>query len=213
MFMIKKRIILFFLSLLLISFVSAQIENLENLQNYADKIPSDPEAIRQRASDYIKQEWDSFLEKSQIGQIILFVSDIFKALSPLFKVFIGVEYSLSWIFFLSFGIWLLVFILIYKPVKELLNTNLGTTFLISIIIPTIAAQVGTIKMILDFLTPLWDGSLKILISIFIVILLLLLYGFFINLFGKRFKKEDEKRREEKAKLVEKLHDIEIKANK
>src|SRR3989344_4944898 len=102
----KRRIVLFFLLLLLTSFVSAQVENLEDLQDFASDLPSNTESIKQKASDYIKQEWDTFLEKYQIGKMILFVSDIFKALSPLFKIFIGFEYSLSWVFFLSLGVWL-----------------------------------------------------------------------------------------------------------
>ena len=210
----KRNInLIFFIFIFSLFFVSAQVENLENLQNFTNNLPSDADSIRQKASDYIKQEWDTFLEKYQIGKMILFVSDIFKALSPLFKIFIGFEYSLSLVFFLSLGVWLSAIIIIYKPMKEIFEAKKWIALLIAIIIPTIATQTGTIKLIINFLTPLWDNPLSIIFSIFIAILLLLLYGFFISLFSKKFKRDDEKRREEKAKLVEKLHDIEIKANK
>lgn len=177
------------------------------------QIPDNPDDAQQIASNYLKQEWTKILEKNQIGKFLLGISEIFKSLSPLFKWVIGIEYSLSWMFFLSLGVWMFAFVLIYQTIKDIniFSDKKWATLLISAIIPTISSQFGIIQNVLNFFAPFFNNPFIILIAILISILILVIYLIILKYFKKRIKAEKEKRREEKAELVEKLHDIEIKA--
>jgi len=164
---------------------------------------------------YLKGEWTKILENNAVGKVILFISDLFKILSPVFKILIGIEYSLSWLFFLSLFAWIFVVVLIYGPTKNVFQANKWIALAIAIIIPTIAAQFGTIQIIVSFFIPLFKNKWIIIISVIIAAVLIYLYYLFMKKFGKALeekrKKEDEERREQKAKTTEELHDIEIKA--
>lgn len=209
----KKNISLLFclfsVVIILILFFSLLVNAVD-----VSQIPTNSDEVKQVTSDYLKQEWTNILEKSQVGKILLFLSDILRALSPVFEVFIGIKYSLSWIFFLSLGIWISIFFVLYSAVKLIFFDKSWTCFFISLIILTIATQFKVIQIILGFFTPLFTDKWVILTSIIITIILLIIYYLFMEFLGKKIKtqnkKDTEKRRENKAKLVEKLHDIEIK---
>jgi len=208
---------LFLLTLLIINFIlvaETKAEEIDEetglpstIKNISDvgKSLTDEEARNQ----YLKQEWTK-------NKVVLFISNLFKLLSPVFKILIGVEYSLSWLFFLSLGAWIAVVILIYKPTKNIFQANKWVALAVAIIIPTIAAQFGTIQIIVSFFIPLFKNKWIIIITIIVAAILIWIYSLFMKSFGKaleeRAKKEDEERREQKAKTVEKLHDIELKAS-
>ncbi len=171
----------------------------------------------EQRTEYLKQEWTKILENNAVGRGILYIGKIFQVLSPVFKLLIGIEFSFSWMFFLSLGAWTAILILIYNPIKNIFQVNPRIALSMSIIIPAIAAQFGTIQMIVGFFVPLLKNKWMIGTSILIAALLLYVYSLFMKKFGEVVKesqkKEDEKRREQKAKTVEEIHDIEIKATR
>ncbi len=187
-----------------------ELGRVEKLRNATEQLTEE-----ETREAYLKQEWVKILEKSKAGRVLLFISDIFKILSPVFKLFTGVEYSLSWLFFLSLGAWIAIVIIIYKPVKKLFQANKWVSFGIAVIVATLGAQFGVIQMIISFFLPLLKNKWIITLSIIIGALLVYFYSSLIDTFGKALKeqtkKEDEERREQKSKTAEKLHDIEIKA--
>jgi len=197
----KKVLMLLFLGILLVSFVSAA------------GLPETPSELEDRATDYLSHEWTDFWEKSGIGRFFLGVSDIFEALSPIFQSFIGVEYSLSWLFFLSLTFWFVCVIVIYQGVRKGLQFDWWIALAVGILIPALAAQFDTFEKFVILWIPLLKNFWTVLLVFIAVVFLVLLYYAFMSAFGKTMKaknkKETEERREGKAKRMEKIHDIKL----
>ena len=101
----NKISVLFFVGLLLISFVSAQIdqlqENVDKLEDFGDEIPRDVDEVKDIGEGYLTQEWGKILEENKVGKFFSGISDFFKNFNFVFNFVFGIEYSLSWLFFLS----------------------------------------------------------------------------------------------------------------
>ncbi len=226
----KKKLVLklsvILILLVVFSFITkAQLEdqigelqgNIEKVQDISEKITDTTGKLSNEdvREEYLKQEWTKLLEKTKSGRIILGISSIFKALSPIFKFLIGIEYSLSWLFFLSLLAWIAVVVIIYTAVKNPFQMKGWIAFSVAIIIPTITAQFGIIVKFVSFFIPLFKNKWIILGSIGIAIILLYIYSLFMKSIGKtikqKMKKEDEERREFKAETIEKLQDIELRS--
>ncbi len=234
--MIKKvGMLLFVLTtiFLLISLASSQMndegipEEIEGITNTTEKIAdigSNLSSVNISSTNFsssdgtnLTQEWTHpFFTDTGIGKAISKIGSVFKALSPIFKIFIGVEYSISWLFFLSLGVWIAILILIYKPIRAFLQTKPWISFLIALIIITLGAQFKIIPGIVSLFTPIFKNKWIIIITIIITGVLLYFFSSLINTLGKQFqeqiKKENEERREQKSKTVEKMNDIHMKAS-
>ncbi|MBX4196240.1 hypothetical protein KW805_01490 [Candidatus Pacearchaeota archaeon] len=166
---------------------------------------------------YLQQSWVDLLSKSPVGRFFLRISSFFTALSPVFKVLIGIDYSLSWIFFLSLGLWVVMFVIIYRVVKEIFQTNQWVAVGIAVIIPALGARNGLLAKAVLLASPFFGGLWRIILSIALGVVLLLFYSTYMKLIGKQLKesqkKDAEARQGEKAEDVERIHDIEIKASK
>lgn len=202
----KKLFAFLLISLFLVGIAYAQLDNL----------PQDQDEAKDVATSYLKQEWTKIFEGNQFGRFVLGVGKVFETLSPIFELLIGIEYSLSWLFFLSLGLWILVFALIYKTLKNVFVWNDFIIILIGVIIPTLAAQFDVFETFVGFFTPLFTNPLIILIAVFIGIILAIIFSKFMDDFGrvmtKHIKEEDEVRREAKSKTLERIHDIELKSH-
>lgn len=164
---------------------------------------------------YLKQEWTKiFANNKVLGPVLFYTNKFFTFLNPFWKIIFGVEFSWSWFFILSLGIWVLFIVIIYSPAKSFTNLKPLLALLFSAIISSIAGILGTIKRIVDFLTTLMSNRWIVWVSIIITILLAILYSKFMKAYGDKvkgkMKEEAEERREQKAKAVEELHDIELK---
>lgn len=202
-------------SILLSNFIQAQEvpPEFEQIQNVTEQLSE-----KETRNQYLKQEWTKILEKTIIGKIVLYISDLFKITSPVWKLLIGIPYTLSWLFFISLFIWVFIVFIIYKAIKEPFQFPWWASLGIAIIIPTLGAQTGIIQQIITTLSPspIFKNKWTILIAIALFIVLLYLYNIFMKKWGKHFaaiiKKEQEALREQKAKTAEKIHDIEIKSS-
>lgn len=219
----KKRfflvgVLLIFTFLLILGVSSVAVaDSLGQVGSTIDKVSDVKDTLSDEdaRSEYLKQEWNKILENNAFGRFVLGISGVFVALSPLFKLFIGVEYSLSWMFFLSLAFWIAAFFIIFYAAKLVFNDKFLICFLIAIIIPAIAAQTKIFPNIVSLFIPLFTNSKVIILSILLIVFILLVYIYFMRRLAKsleqRDKKEREKIREGKAKLVEKIHDMEIKS--
>lgn len=218
----KKAGILLLIFLLLSLFLNVVVKaqdplppelesGVEKIQNVSEKL-SDEDARK----EYLKQEWTKILESKWWGKMILGIGVVFGALSPVFKLLIGIEYSLSWLFFLSLGAWIAIVVIIYEPAKNLIQTSGWVSFGIAAVVATLGAQLGTIQMALNLFLPLFKNLWSTLTTILVVIILIYAYSSVMKYFGEKMKedikRENEQRREQKAKTVEQIHDIEIKAH-
>jgi len=224
----KKRVIFSILFLLILSnifLVLAQdipaLPGLSGELNPETGLPEGASETIDKFSDkesrenYLKEEWTKILEKSGFGRFLLWISGIFKGLSPIFKLLIGIEYSLSWFFFLGLFFWISAVIIIYKAIKLMFEDKIWTPLGITLVITTIAAQFGMNEYMINFFLPLLSGKWIIAIVIMIGVMLLVGYSQLMKTVGKdwaeKLKEAREKRREAKAKTVEEVHDIEITA--
>lgn len=218
----KKSIILFLFVLVTsgifaVNFIHAfDYSDAQNtLDSSTSNLPSNPDELKDQSTAYLKQEWTKILEKNDFGKILLSISNIFKTLSPLFKIFIGVEYSLSWLFFLSLGFGIFVFIIIYKALNAFAIFKPWMSISITFIILAIVNQFGILPKILGLFVPLFTNKWVILVSILIAVIILVAYSILMKYLLKKAKekrnKAREERRESKAKTVEKLHDVDIRA--
>jgi len=186
-----------------------------DIDSQIEKIPQNPDEAKEVSTAYLKQEWTKILQNNKVGRAILAVSNTLYSLSPVFKILIGAEYSLSWYFFLCLGVWIAIIILIYGPTKTIFPEKQWIGFIIAIIITTIGAQFGAITKPIEMIMPLFTNPWIIVGSVVIAALILYLYSAFMKQFGETLKQKDKKeaeeRREQKAETVEKIHDIEIKA--
>ncbi|MEK6850661.1 MAG: hypothetical protein AABX85_03750 [Nanoarchaeota archaeon] len=214
----KISLLLFFILISSLLSVTAKAETIpiaDNLEENIDKLNNAADTVSNEdaRTAYLKQEWTKIFEKTKTGRFFLGMSKILTSLSPVFKLLIGIEYSLSWLFFLSFGVWIALVVIIYRPVKEAFGSKLAAMG-VAIIIPAIAAQFKVISKIVSFFTPLFTKTWIIWVSIIFAILLLYIYNKLSkklwDTHRKNKKKEDEARREEKANLTEKINDIKIK---
>lgn len=153
-----------------------------NLEKTQDTVDSTKENIEEIRSSYLQREWRTLLSKSEFGRGILAVSDFFKSLNPLFKAVLGIEYTLSWAFFISVAIWIALIYFLYPISKELLsNGKLG--FLFAFIIASLIGTSGVIKKAVEFLgfvvTNIWLAWLSLAIAI-VIIFIARYFGFYIK---------------------------------
>jgi len=183
-----------------------------------EKIPQNPDDAKELSTNYLKQEWTKILNKTEnpVGKVLWTTNNILHSLSPVFKLLVGIEYSFSWLFWLSFFVWAAIVIVIYRALKEPLQFKWWISLSISIIIVALGAQSGIISKLVLFASPLLDNVWMIWVSIIIGCVLLYAYSIVMKQIGVKTKKrqedEDKERRKKKAETVEKINDIHLKAN-
>lgn len=193
--MLKKTLSVLFIFLICISLISSQANSTNE-------------------NNYLKQEWTKVLEKSEFGKMILGISSLLTALGPIFKLLVGVEYSLSWYFIFVFAIWIGVVILIYNLTKNIFPNKKLICFFISVLIVGISSQAHIIELAVNFMSPLFSNTESIILGVFVGVAIFVFLTKLSKILGKMIKedlkKEKEKRREEKSSLLEKIHDVELK---
>lgn len=207
----KFGALIIFLFLTLSITVAIAIENpledgIDNLREEFENI-SDITEDEDARSEYLTQEWTKLLEKTKAGKILLGISNFFSKLSPLFKIILGIEYSLSWAFFLAVLIWLTLF-LILNPVVSVLFDNRIIGIIASIIITSLIGISGTIKKAVDTISEIVTNKTILTISIIITILIVIIGYFLGKIFGKyleNLREESEKTKtEESEKKIQAL---------
>ena len=196
---------LFFAGILLIGFASATLDDvedkvdstLESLENVADN----PGGV---AGDYLEKEWREAFEKNKVGEKILILSDFIKRLNPMFKLIIGVEYSLSWVFFLSLGAWIVLLVMVYFAIKAIFVPNEAINVAGGVIVSFLVARFGLFLKAIEFMSPFLKD--KRIIFLFLVGILILLYIYIrlMNSLEKYTKKTMKLIKEEEKEMKEKL---------
>ena len=207
----KKTGVALILSIFILNFIAL---NLVLAQEQIPGLPSglDPEKIEEKKekaeekTEYLKQEWRNILLKNPITWWILNFSD--KVLNPISKLFLKREISFSWVYLFILAIWVTIVIIAYKPLVIGLNMKSVYALLSGAIIATLAIRVIPDKWFEFQLSLIWK-----VVILGIILLIIASNKAFTDYLEKAMKKETEEKREMKAKLVEKLHDIEIKANR
>tara|TARA_Y100000310_G_scaffold240533_1_gene244357 strand:- start:44 stop:829 length:786 start_codon:yes stop_codon:yes gene_type:complete len=201
----KFGVAVLFLIVLSITLVIA-IENPleERVDDLEEKVEDVEEFIEDKdiRSEYLTKEWTKFLEKTSAGKILLWMSNILSKFSPVFKVILGVGYSLSWAFFFSVAIWIMFFVVLLGPIDAMFYNKL-LAIATSFIVASLIGLAGIIKKILGILVTVVDSTLAIWLSVIAGgILIFILYAVGQRM-GEQIKKSKKKSEEEATKRAQK----------
>jgi predicted membrane protein len=180
-----------------------------------ENIPQTPEDAKEISKEYLRKNWALLLQDSThpLGKALWTANKALIALSPVFRLLIGMEYSFSWMFFLSLVIVITIMAIIYKTLKEALEFKSWVSLGIAVIVPALGVQTGFLQKILDYFSPTLTNFWIRTIFIFFLILILIIYSDIIKqikIMRERAEKEEtEERREQKSATAEKIHDIEL----
>jgi hypothetical protein len=158
------------------------------------KAKFDDFSAEQNKAEYLTREWRTILSKNKWGQRLLGISDFIKIFDPLFKVILGTGYTLSWAFFLSVAIWLMLFLFFVNPISTAVNNRL-IGIVISFILTSLIGVSGVIKKAVDFMATVvnnwWIASLSLVVALVIVFVFEKL-GKVVSKYLKKLKEDAEK---------------------
>jgi len=208
--LLSLSLVLSFILILLISFVSAQLSDLEEKVNQLeegrdkfDEVIDNPNIV---AQDYLTQEWTKILETKEWGKGILATKDLLIKANPLFKIILGVEFELSWLFFLVLFLWIVLFIYVYRTfhLYGFFSEGIGImiSFLIMVIISTMRIPLIIGEWIVGIISIASSPWIQI-VFIFLLILVLIIATYFsksVEEFFKQARVRREKMKEEMNRL-------------
>jgi len=181
---------------------------LSKFQESADKLSKE-----EARKEYLKQEWTKLAAGNKYtGPILFYTNKFFSFFNPLWKYTLGVEFSWSWAFFLALILWIVIIIIVYRPVRDILSYNPLISLLLGIIIASLGAHFG-MSTALNMLSKIFVNWMFVTVFICLAIIATILYWTFSKKFAEQLeeerKKHKEQRREHKQKLKEKITDIEL----
>jgi len=141
-------------------------------------------------TEYLTKEWRTILGKNKFGQWLLKISDFVKVFDPLFKIILGVGYTLSWAFLLSVAIWLMLFLFLVNPISTAVNNRL-IGIVISFIVTSLIGISGVIKKSVDFIATLANNWWIAALSLVIALVIVFVFEKLGKVVSKYFRKEKE----------------------
>lgn len=223
----KKRIIIFLISLLIlnifvISLIKAELTfPIPNTGGSDSALPPELEKVKgigenltdsEIRSQYLKQEWGKILANNKIiGPIIKSYEKIAPVTDPVFKYIIGITPSLTWLFILTLTIWICLTIYIFRFLELFSIVSKPTQYLIFI-----ATMIGisftkiSLKLAeyiiekLSLFTVWWMQLIGMGIAMGIFIL--------ASVFSKQLKEFFKKAKERRAKMKEEANRMELEKN-
>ncbi len=196
----KKSLAILFLSIILLSYVSAQT-SIRSPEETFEKYVESVERLRsQNPSDYTSN-LQNRLQNEPIffflHSLFSFINKIFNFLSPLFSLFFREAYSLSPRFFIIFFLWLFIFIISSKILKDSFIEGFKG-YIAGFIIAWLVGLSGTYHQVYFFafgFIDMFSGSIRWLIILVIIIVLIIITKLIWNIFSgksEKIKKEQEK---------------------
>ncbi|MEK6855190.1 MAG: hypothetical protein AABX73_03125 [Nanoarchaeota archaeon] len=174
---------------------------VKDIQEGHEKIQEIQE--QQDKTAYLKQEWEKILSKNKGGKILIKISDIVKIFSPIFKIVLGVEYSLSWSFLFAVVVWTALFIFLVHPFTAFFgSTNLG--ILGGFLTASLIGLSGIIKKSVELLSFILNNFWIAILSFIIAIILALVFerlGMKLKKKIIRQKEEAERERTERSRKI------------
>ncbi len=174
--------------------------SFDKFKETADKLSEE-----EQRKEYLKQEWTKILAKNKIlGPFLFYTNEFFAFFNPFWKSIFGIPFSWSWAFIFSLGIWILLIILIYHPVKAFIDFNSILALVVSIIISSIIGLTGTITKAVDILTTVLSNIWLVWVAIIITVIIIIIYSRLM----KQWEKESEKEKTERAeKAIQAMGEI------
>lgn len=223
----KAVLILFIASLLILNIFSIALIHAADLVNInpdtgeadilginPETIPKTPEDAKTIAKNYLLKEWGKDLrnENSSIGK---FTSPIFKAYDkispytdPVFKIVLGITPEFSWLFILTFAIWITFLVYMYRILSIFSTFSKIVSFIISLAMVTIMSVMKLPIIFANYLIYLIStltGFWMQLIAVVLIITLAILASIFSKEFEALMKKWKENRK--KMKIESEIEEL------
>ncbi|MEK6859857.1 MAG: hypothetical protein AABX54_03510 [Nanoarchaeota archaeon] len=235
---IKVQLIFLFLSVLFIFFLSnlsiikAQntppmpdipiigglVQNESSFTDTFEKFQANANALSEEESRkaYLKQEWTKILaENKAIAPVLYYTDKIFSFFNPLWNLVLKMPFSWSWMFILSFGIWIMLIFVFYITAVPFTQSNLFINFLIAFCVATLAGISGGINQGIQLLIMPLKNIWTVMIAIFIAICIVIIYRGIMKNIGKGIREKGKKDRgilrESKESAHEKIIDTKLRA--
>tara|TARA_Y100000310_G_scaffold111916_1_gene110315 strand:+ start:3664 stop:4404 length:741 start_codon:yes stop_codon:yes gene_type:complete len=181
----------------LTSLISAEIgpvlpKEVERLHEIGEKATD--EAAR---SEYLKQEWTKMLEKSKIGKFMNKTQEYVKPVNPVIKLTFGLEFSWSWVFFLTLSLWFFILMLFYRTINVFVSIKKIIKILISLALIIIISAFGLTKIAAEYIIKAISLMPNLALQVITIVFLIAVFVFFssyANIFkqiAKKLKKEKE----------------------
>jgi len=207
----KRGLILFFGILLFFSLINCVVaQSLDVDPNDPlgvgigiDELPRNEKEAKDVGENFLMQEWKDLLKRDTFfGSIIFLYEKTTYFLNPVFKIILGVEASLSWIFILTLVIWFTLLIFVIRTFSAFSLFSPWAQDVISlalmIIVSVSGVTHGLASWIIFVLNKLDTWYFKLIGFMIVVILLIVL-----AVFSKYWKMLIISMREHKAKVEEK----------
>ena len=186
--------------------------NIDDLQKFAD----DPSQIATSSKDYLKQEQGKLREKiindnPYLKRIFDAYDKISPYTNPALKIVLGIEPQLTWLFLLTFIIWITLVTNIYSILSVFSTFSKGASIVMALLMVIIVSVLGIPKWIagklisaIGLLGTWWVQ----LIAIVLLIILLIL----ISVFRKQWEqiRNSWMDRREKMKMLDELAELKLK---
>jgi len=225
----KKRIFILLSSLLILNIFIISINSQDTLISNSDLgninpetgLPSELEDIKQTSekltdekqrTEYLKQEWEKILKDNKFfSPIISFLEFISPVTNPLFKYTIGVEPSLSWLFFLTLTLWIALVIYIFRIFDLISIFSKWLDYIISFGAVIAFSLMGITKKLAEVLIntiSLFSIWWMQLIGVVILIIALIV----ASIFSKNLQEVFKAIKEKKEKAEEEMNREKLKSN-
>ena len=180
--------------------------DVEKIQNLTEKGQEIIEKTKEEEGrEYLKQEWKKMLEQNKVGKVLLAISDFIEKLNPFFKIVLGVEYSLSWAFVFAIALWIILFMILYYPIKGMFDKT-WIAIIASFAVTSLIGISGVIKKAVDLLSTIiskpWLAWLALGITIVIAAIIIYLGGGLKQILEKEREKAAKEKTEKDRKIIE-----------
>ena len=198
---------LFLTFIFVFSFLTKVIAETDSLENISTQIEKTQDSVSKLSdsesrNDFLKQQWIELIKKSQLGKFMESTIQTIKPINPLIEFLIGVEFSWSLLFLVTFVIWISIGIYTKRALTFFDIFSKYFRYVISIVTAIVFAIIGITKVISYFivnrinsLPSLW---LKLIVGVIIIIIILYL-SIFSKILEKIFKNIQRKREQSKLK--------------
>lgn len=192
-----------------IPIVGGLVQNESSLPDTFEKFQATADALSEEESRkaYLKQEWTKILAENKAMAPILYYTDkFFSYLDPLWNFVFQQSFSWSWIFILSFSLFLTFLYIFYvtaAPFTQAVQSDKLINSVISFCLTCLIGISGGISAIIAALVIPIKNIWMIVILIFIIICIVIIYRGLMKSIKKGMKEKIKKGREEETGLRQK----------
>jgi hypothetical protein len=206
----NKRVFPLILLLLLIPLITAQLDagalggELEKVEEGKEKLDEglgklDTAKTSISEDDFLKKEWGTIIKRNKfLSPILTSLEKAEPYISPILKYTIGIEFSLSYLFFLTLAIWICFLIFAFRIFDIFSLFSKGTSKFISLGLVVILSIFGLTKAIAEAiinvinLLEIWWVKLIVAILLIIGFVIASTTSKSLNAYIKKIKEEQAK---------------------